>query len=227
MVLLALLGMVLFVRLGVWQLGRADEKEALLAAYAAGGSQMLNLDDSQVARFSRVEIQGVWDAGHVFLLDNMVFETQAGFHVLVPLITRNTTILVDLGWVPSSGRRDQLPSLRRLPDQSVVLRGRLDRLPQPGIRLEGGAVESSAPWPRVVVFPTLADIEAQLGATLFPWILRIDEKEPWAYQVRQQVVKFGPERHVGYAVQWFALAGAVLVIFLVVNTKKVLREPTN
>jgi surfeit locus 1 family protein len=31
---------------------------------------------------------------------------------------------------------------------------------------------------------------------------------------------FGPERNVGYAVQWFGLAVALLIIYLVVNTRK-------
>ena len=227
MVLLALLGVAIFVRLGVWQLSRAEEKQVLLAAYEAGGAQTLALEDSQVDRFSRVTTQGIWDTEHVFLLDNMVFDTQAGFHVLVPLQAAKTTLLVDLGWVPSLGRRDQLPSLRRLSDQPVLVNGRLDRLPQPGIRLEGSPVDQSAPWPRVVVFPTLEQLELQLGTELFPWILRLDEKHPAAYQVRQQVIKFGPERHVGYAVQWFALALAVMVIFLSLNIKKVVRESTD
>jgi surfeit locus 1 family protein len=33
-------------------------------------------------------------------------------------------------------------------------------------------------------------------------------------------LRFGPERNVGYAVQWFGLAAALLVIYLVVNTRK-------
>ena len=33
-------------------------------------------------------------------------------------------------------------------------------------------------------------------------------------------LRSGPERNVGYAVQWFGLAAALLVIYLVVNTHK-------
>ncbi|MEM7281577.1 MAG: SURF1 family protein, partial [Pseudomonadota bacterium] len=54
--------------------------------------------------------------------------------------------------------------------------------------------------------------------------LRVDEIHPSTYQVKQQLVKFGPERHIGYAVQWFSLTLALFVIFIVVNTKKVASE---
>jgi cytochrome oxidase assembly protein ShyY1 len=33
-------------------------------------------------------------------------------------------------------------------------------------------------------------------------------------------VEFGPERHLGYAVQWFALALTLVVIWIVVNWRK-------
>jgi surfeit locus 1 family protein len=31
---------------------------------------------------------------------------------------------------------------------------------------------------------------------------------------------FGPERNVGYAVQWFGLAAALLIIYFTVNSRK-------
>ena len=32
---------------------------------------------------------------------------------------------------------------------------------------------------------------------------------------------FGPDRHIGYAVQWFAIGAAMLVIYLILSLKRI------
>ena len=55
-------------------------------------------------------------------------------------------------------------------------------------------------------------------------IVRLDPGAPHGYRRAWQVVPFGPERHLGYAVQWFAMASALLAIYLSVNLTRVNRD---
>jgi surfeit locus 1 family protein len=51
-------------------------------------------------------------------------------------------------------------------------------------------------------------------------IVLLDQTEPFGFERIRQRNEFGPERHVGYAVQWFGLALTVLIIYFVVNFKR-------
>jgi surfeit locus 1 family protein len=76
----------------------------------------------------------------------------------------------------------------------------------------------------VLNFPTLQELQTIYGTTLLPRIVLLDESEPDGFRrdwsARYSVTEFGPERHIGYAVQWFGLALALLVIYIVVGFKQ-------
>jgi len=48
--------------------------------------------------------------------------------------------------------------------------------------------------------------------------LALDEDHPSAFVVQSKAVNMPPEKHQGYAVQWFSLAFALCVLWLVTNT---------
>jgi Uncharacterized conserved protein len=70
------------IALGCWQLGRADEKRALLDTYAerevAPALATSQLQQSHDAAYRRVHLFGRFDAEHSLLLDNSLRDGQAG-----------------------------------------------------------------------------------------------------------------------------------------------------
>jgi cytochrome oxidase assembly protein ShyY1 len=68
-------------------------------------------------------------------------------------------------------------------------------------------------------YPPLA---AELGYSLAPAVILLDAAAPDGYRREWQPTfgGYGPERHRGYALQWFSLALALLVIYVVVNTHR-------
>ena len=87
--ILALVGFgALFAMLATWQLRRADESRATLAQFSDGAAESVlatlpaALDEA--TRFRRVEIEGEYVVEQQFLLDNMLHEGAAGYHVLTP-----------------------------------------------------------------------------------------------------------------------------------------------
>jgi surfeit locus 1 family protein len=226
----AILGLLVFgavfASLGAWQVRRADESRATLAQFAGGAAETAlaelpaSLDGA--ARFRRVELEGEYIAEQQFLLDNMLHEGAAGYHVLTPLRMRGSErrVLVNRGWVPVGDRR-------ALPDVGVDARprtisGRLERLPRPGLRL--GADGEGGPERSVVVlqYPTAEALARRLGEPVYDYQVLLDADAPDGYVRDWQAPTLGPERHVAYAGQWFALAvgAAAAAVVIAVRTAR-------
>lgn len=225
---LVIAAVALFVRLGMWQLERADEKKELIRRYetASALTSELNVATAdQLTRYQKIYARGRFDPAHQILLDNMPSpQARPGFHVLTALeLEEGGWILVDRGWVPLGPTRSTLPDVSVSSDVRDVV-GRLDALPRAGIALRGDRSGGADGWPRIMNYPQQDEIEAVLGHELIPGRLLLDPDQPDGYQRDWHgPVNFGPERHVGYAVQWFALALAALAIYVIVNLH---REPS-
>jgi surfeit locus 1 family protein len=216
-----------FVSLGYWQLGRARAKQALIEAFIAGNQTSVDatgLGFDEVARYQHVHLRGAYDATRQILLDNMPSTRtgRPGFRVLTPLERSDGKgwVLVDRGWVPLGATREALPDVSVGGDERMV-RGRLDRLPVPGVRLGPAAPPGTEAWPRVMNFPLEADVEAALGAAVESRIVLLDPDLPEGYEREwRPALGFGPERHLGYAIQWFAAAIAAAVIFIALSLRR-------
>lgn len=212
--------------LGVWQLGRAEYKAALFAQHAqrsAGPPIDLN-DPGEVSaehRYARAQASGSFDSLRQFLLDNRTHKGVAGYDVFTPFRVAGTQyiVLVNRGWVTLGKRRDVLPDVR-VSEGVMQLSGLLNRPPQGGLLLGAPGYEASG-WPLVVQRIDIESVQAKLGSPVLPLVLQMDARLPHGY-VREwkPYLGIGPDRHRAYAFQWFALATTLLVIYVVVNTKR-------
>jgi len=223
--LLTLAAIITFGSLGAWQLGRSQEKRAMLTSFERGMRTDRALGSASVdglSRFQHVTATGRYQSQRQVLLDNMPSSTgQPGYRVLTPLVRPGNSrlLLVDRGWVPLGPSREQLPAIDVGSDQRVTA-GRLDQLPVPGIRVGPAGSPGVTCWPRVLNFPTQADLENVLGQPLESRIVLLDAARPDGFErVWRPALGFPPERHLGYAVQWFALAIVALVIFVALSLK--------
>lgn len=213
--MLALLGLLL--GLGRWQLHRADEKRTLAAEFARGDAAPVALPSApEPARYARVTVSGRYLAGRQFLLDNMTHAGQAGYRVLTPLVTADgLLVLVDRGWLPVGASRAVLPAVA-VGEEPRRVTGRLDHLPSAGIRLAGAG---EGGWPRRVSYPRFAELEAALGRPLYRAIVLLDPAANDGYLRDWQPPAPGPERHLGYALQWFAFAATLVACWFVVSLR--------
>lgn len=213
------------ISLGVWQLHRAAEKREILAAYAHASREPpvtleAMLRHPTALRYRRVRVTGELDGRHQLLLDNSFHGDYVGFDVLTPMKVAGTRhrILINRGWVPLGRSRSDLPKVP-VPAGTVTLAGWL--VPPPRAALLLGPPEAPhGRWPRIVETVKVAELERDLGYPLMPYVVRLDPGQPYGYVRHWKVVAFGPLRHIGYAVQWFAMAAALLVIYIVVNTSR-------
>lgn len=207
-----------FALLGRWQLDRAEEKRALAAAFAAAGPAIELPDDSAtLPRYQRVSARGRYDARHQFLLDNRVHDGRAGVQVLTPLILDGGgAVLVNRGWQPFGRTRQDLPAVA-VPEGPRRVAGKIDELPQAGIRLPATA---SGGWPRLVNYPDMAELEAQSGSRFHPRVILLDPAEPDGYVRDWRLHGAAPDRNLGYAIQWFAFAATAAAIWIGLSLRR-------
>ncbi len=205
----------LFASLGQWQLRRADESRATRAQFESGISEApltaLPSSLAEVDRFRRVEVRGAYRRQPQFLLDNMLHDGVAGYHVLTPLriAGRREHVLVNRGWVPAGGDRRVLPKVA-VGDEVRTVTGRLERLPRPGLRLGTIAATERDEGVVVLQYPTGSELAERLGEPLYDYELLLDPAAQDGFVRDWQAPGIAPERNLGYAGQWLALAiGAV------------------
>lgn len=225
--LLTAAGMLLFVRLGCWQLHRADEKQQLLDRYAQAAQAPVQPFAAAAARrpaaaYPRYEVRGRYLADRVYLLDNPRHDARGGVEVYVPLRRDgdDALLLVDQGFLPGNGS-DQPPQLPALDRGPVRLHGLYVPPPGVGYRMGGNALRRQTRWPKTTVYLDLPQLAADLGTSVYPRVLALDADGGSIYQ-RQHVLDVGsmpPARHRAYAFQWFTFAVAALVIFVLRHRK--------
>lgn len=221
----------LLLALGFWQLDRARQKAELQALFAEQFQRppvpLAEIDPTAADnRYRRVVAAGRYDGARQLLLDNQIRESRPGYHVLTALrLADGAAILVNRGWLSLGTSRLQLPDVS-LSDESVTVAGWLAQPANPGLRMGDGAGGDSR-WPRVIPHVDYGRLSDLLGYPLLPAIVLLEPEAPAGYgrDWRPRFGGQGPERHRGYAVQWFALAAALVVLYLAVNARK-LPEPT-
>lgn len=223
--LLAALLVAGFCALGTWQWRRGVAKQATLAAQAAvlaerraGSLASLSLqDDTALA----------WAAGHghfvdapVLLLDNQRRGPAVGvreFRVFQP--DGGRALLVDLGWIALPGDRT-LPAPTPLPGD-YALRGLLAPPPSAGLALGPDHTEAGRDrWLLTRIDRTA--LARALRLELAPRVLRLDPavRIGHARDLDPLPNTLPPERHRGYAVQWFALAFATFVATVLLSLRR-------
>ena len=231
----------LTVALGFWQLDRAEEKRGLMLEHESLKTQTpihivnrgiaqrdYNSHEFNALQHRREDVldkiepwrnyqpaltAGVFDR-RIFLLDNQVYKGRVGYEVIQPLKLREGQwLLVSRGFVPGDLDRRILPDVPS-PSERVVLSGYLYK-PVGNFELADNPLSHS--WPQVIQSPEpekLYEVLDNNGKIGNRFILRLNRDSPHVFSAHWQIINVKPEKHVAYAVQWFAMALLLVLLFL-------------
>jgi len=228
--LLVLLLLPLCLRLGFWQLAREQEKLALQQAWQERQQEipvaLASLDPAADLQYRQVWLEGQYDNAHVFLLDNRIHEGRVGFEAVQPFRTAdNQVVFVNRGWLPQGASRQALP-LPPLLQEPVRVQGAV-HVPV-GDPLVLGEIVPGEEWPKLLQTLDIAELARlsgiEAGANVFPYSVRLAEATPGVLERNWSVISTTPEKHRGYAVQWFAMATALVLLYLYYSTRTPLRD---
>jgi cytochrome oxidase assembly protein ShyY1 len=221
-------GVVLFLRLGEWQLDRARAAQELLDAF--GAAQHAPLEDFSAvsavppaARFPHVRVSGRFVEGRGYLRDEQVRDGKVGVEVIDAFAVDGSAalLLVDRGWIAWTRAAGAKPVLPPLPEGEVSVAGVYAPFPGSGMRLGGNALAAQKTWPKLTLALEPAEISADLGRPLLPRVLLLDPDAASSFVRAWTPAVMPPARHQAYAFQWFAFALAALILFVARHWKKV------
>ncbi|MBA3537719.1 MAG: SURF1 family protein [Tatlockia sp.] len=220
MTILAFFAILLFCRLGFWQLERAKEKKQMMGTQASL-AKLAPLAWQPAGPLPK-QYQPIRVRGHYLepnlLLDNQHHQHQFGYHVLTPfLLDSGKVLLVDRGWVVADIRRQVLPDIARPLDSD--LEGTV-YYPSEKTWVLGQVLEKKGAKIAIVERIDVKIIGQFLHKSVYPFIIRLNNDGSQGYVREWPVVAMLPERHYGYAFQWFAIASVLLILFIALNLKK-------
>lgn len=214
----------IMVNLGFWQLDREQEKIELQKIYnvrqAAPAEELDLLDWQGDLQYISVAMNGEFDNEHSFLLDNKINAGRVGFEIITPFITETgSLVFVNRGWLPQGKYRADFPFIEAVDGKVNVTASVYVPL---GKQVVLGEDEKAASWPRLIQSLEPERLNELLGESvekLFPYSVRLLENQHGVLTRNWQVISTKPEKHRGYAVQWFIMAGVLLMLYLYASTK--------
>ncbi len=217
--LTAVVMIALTISLGRWQLERAAEKsvlQALLESRLKEAPLRLNAThrDGDALRYRLVTVKGEFVEEKQIYLDNKSLGDRVGYHVVTPLMMENsrTSVLVNRGWIARNKEYPTPPPVVT-PHGMVEVSGMAVLPSKRFLELSAATVEGRV-WQNM----TFERVQEALGLDVLPIILLAEKSSPELTPVRE-TPDTGIDKHRGYAFQWFAMASAILLVWLAVNIK--------
>ena len=219
-------GIALTLALGTWQLDRGHAKSALAEQIkSAHRDALIAMPAEEIGaadvQWRRVEARGRFEPKYAVLIDNRVLHGVAGYHVVMPLKlgASERYVLVNRGWVAGSNVRSQLPQIAT-PSGMVTVTGLATVPSRRYLELSTQVAEGNV-WQNLVleryrtavpiaIQPVVIQQENDLGDGL---------RREWAPP------DVGTNTHYGYGFQWFALAAAILIFYLVTHVRRRAQQP--
>lgn len=221
----------LFAGLGLWQLHRAEEKNALAARVEERkrlAPVNLNAIDSvdvhpETIMWRRATMYGTWDDSLQVLLDNQVMDGEVGYFVYTVVLANESSfgVLVNRGWVSAGSMRSTVPDIR-VDGRKIGLSGMIAPPPQVGLfQGKDDSPESVAPGVLRVQSIDIRRLGQQLGTNLQPFTVRLDPTATDGYRREWKATGSGADRNKAYAMQWFLLSITTLVVYISLSLKRV------
>jgi len=220
--LIVLAFVILMINLGFWQLDRANQKTELLVLLADDNITQVT-DAKQIKnlpQYANVNLKGRYLSAPQLLLDNQIDNQVVGYHVFTPFLMEGlgTYIMVNRGWV-AKDKLDQRDF--SVQTDSIVLQGKLNHSPQVGIQLgeieldKDQKIQVMTYFDRDKVSKYLYEILCKdLSCVVSHRVLLLEKNQDQGFKREWQPVVMPPEKHIGYAVQWFSMTFVLIVLFV-------------
>ncbi len=212
------IGFILLLGLGTWQVQRLQWKEGLIAVrqaglHAAPVGLPASLDAARALEFHPIRATGVLLNDRELYLNAPSLRGEGGFHVVTALrLDDGTVLLVDRGFVPSERRAPATRGAGEI-DGTTTVTGLL-RLPPDG--KPGFFTPDNDPARNSWFYVDVAAMAQAAGAAkVLPFYLDADASpNPGGWPQGGQTETELPNNHLQYAITWYALALALVAIYI-------------
>lgn len=200
--------------LGFWQLSRYEQKLVLEQAYESRSAlDPITLSQAQLHEdplYLPVMVSGRFDMDRYFLLDNQVYQGEAGYELFMPFLTeKGEWLLINRGWI-AGGDREVLPEVFTDPGHLGLTGLAYKPLGKTFLLAEDIWDDD---WPKRIQALSQIKMSEAIENTTADFFLILNPGQSGAEQVRPVVVNLKSEKHLGYSFQWFSMALVLLVLY--------------
>jgi surfeit locus 1 family protein len=225
-VLLAFAGLV---RLGIWQLGRAQEKIDLQNTYTEMGEDyavpiedvgMSGLEnDAKTIQNLHVSLTGEFQNDRSIFLIYQSYEDALGYEIITPfkLSSSEKIAFVSRGWTLAS-TYEQVSAKVNPVEGEMTIEGQIFVPTEKQAARTNDIDLSNHRWPLELRFLNTLEIDPLFDESLFPYEVRLDEGQPGLFVRHWPTVIVDTGRNFSYALQWFSMAFALLIVTFVLSS---------
>ncbi|WP_341662547.1 SURF1 family protein [Vibrio sp.] len=206
----------ILVNLGLWQFGRYQKKneieQKLLAREQSTTVEMDDLHLVGVEYLTGIKISAelVPIDGRYLLLDNQVYKGEVGY-LAYQLMESETgiAVLLERGFIPAGKDRSKLPQVSWITTPISLAA----RLYQRSVNPLSDRLYMETDRPHRIQNLNIEELGELWGRNIQPYLIQpvVDD---WPYPQPWQPLPLSSSKHLGYAVQWFGMATALLVLTL-------------
>ncbi len=204
-------------RLGFWQLDRAQQKQQILKDRDARSLnpisiKNLTLDDTNTLNHTKLNIEGSYNNDKSILISNQIFQGRPGFEVITPfnLHSSDKIVLVSRGWIPSKADIRELPGIVPIKGLQQLL-GEIHVPPSNQFFLPQ-KIDQPPNWPLRLHHLDISVILQLFNKPVFPFVVRLDKNNPGVLERHWQITQLKPMNSISYAIQWFVMALFLIIV---------------
>ena len=220
--ILILATMAFLVSLGFWQLDRADQKRTIEASIQKANTGVVELIVNQNELLNKeyyeVRLQGSYVSDKQFIYDNQIVDQASGYYVLTPFVLtgQSNAIMINRGFIPWNGRRDQLDDIA----VDSAFREVKIQVSRPIKRIELKTSDISNQFP-VLIQAIDFDVIEEISSTSFVDVIGLlDPSSDDGFVRKWEPYTGSIEKHIGYAIQWFLMALVLGIIGIRIGLKQ-------
>ena len=208
------------ISLGIWQIERANEKKLIIANYdkllvsapiALQKNQMLN-------NWQPIETTGTYEDTIVYE-DNAINNGKAGFKVYH--LFRNddgTFIFIHRGFIERNLIKNNLPEVEIPTEKKSIYGTTLFKQNNTFVKnieeSDSRIIQEFNASLLIDKYPMLKD------KYLHPFLFNLDIRDVDKYQPIEKPVNMTASKHIGYAIQWFGLCAALIILTIYAYRRK-------
>ena len=218
--ILAIIFVPITISLGMWQIERANEKKLIIANYdkllvsapiALQKNQMLN-------NWQPIETTGTYEDTIVYE-DNAINNGKAGFKVYH--LFRNddgTFIFIHRGFIERNLIKNNLPEVEIPAEKKSIYGTTLFKQNNAFVKnieeSDSRIIQEFNASLLIDKYPMLKD------KYLHPFLFNLDLRDVNKYQPIEKPVNMTASKHIGYAIQWFGLCAALIILTIYAYRRK-------
>lgn len=220
LMLLAVIGVVVTILLGNWQMGRARDKASQQARLEEAwrkppATLESGIGHPEALNYKAVEVRGRFLAAHTIFLDNRLRSGVSGYEVVTPIALPGAkAVLVNRGWLRASPDKSVLPAVPASPED---------------VRLTGMALPVSTRFVELSEHTVAGRIwqnldfnryRAETGLDLLPLVIQQHSPADDGLERNWPRPDLRIDTHRAYAMQWYTMAAAITLFYAIFHVRR-------